>query len=274
MTNLTKQAIPQINYDPRRIAADRVAGLLMGALGLGVLGRGGIEVIRRLNKKEPVTADYWGYKTPMLMGKDDEEEDNKKKASVYDNIHKVIADRIYNAASGDSFLSGAHAATPENVPWYYGLGVPAAVATGIGAYGLTDKLLKRVNRRETEEEKQKVQQAYQELLAKALRSKSSSVLDDLADTRTDMIKAGVTEYLPSSVTNFIKNHGGGVLGLYGLMSLLTAGMTGRHTYNSLASRNQHKIIEEAKRLRSMRDLHGLGLPLYIETDKEKDDQDA
>ncbi len=247
--------------DVRDIAADRVAAMLMVAGSAGILGRLGLGAIWGAQpRRGGYHPGYMGYDVPSLPDekkkkkKDDEKEAAIKQANPVSWAHGHLSDLVKHVFKGEGLLGGGTARSVGEVPWLYGAGIPLSLLTIGGSYKLTDKLLENLRKREQKSETDAAKQQYEKLLQQAMDVKSSSVLDDLADYR---IKHAWSDWVP------FKGEGRKALGIYlALAGLLTAA-TAKQVYSSKSKRRNRDIIEDAQRLRTLRDTHGPGVPLVF-----------
>ncbi len=262
-------------YDAQRQASEMLAWALMTALPTGILGRLGLEAMRTVHKGPKDTGiTPTGYKIPLHIPRTPKEEEKEaseaskggfKVNEVLHKLHKGLADAIHGTLAGDSWLGGGMAKSPHNVPWAWGLGIPATGLALSGGFAGTDKLITKLRHKEKEQETTAAQKEYERLLRLAVeeaRPKNASALDALSVIRTKEGQYASPWYTPSGAGERAADYGGGGLGLLLAAMLLTGGFTGKHMWDKTKSRTKHDLVEEARRIRSMRDTSP-GFAMYV-----------
>jgi len=252
-------------YDVQRQASNTMAWLLLSSIPAGILSRLGVELMRGAHappKDTGITSE--GYKLPIDMPADQVKKKKKqameKEAeNIVSTVHKKLSDFIYNTFANGALGSNS-ATSPWNVPFMSGVGVPAAVLTGIGAWGGTGKLLTDARRSEKKTERDAAKDEYNRLLQLAIQtaqqSKAGSALDSLAELRS-MCKSARSPW------EVVKDYGGGIGGALTAVAILTALGSGKYMWDKTKSRTKTDLVAEAQRIRAMRDIHGPGVAMYI-----------
>jgi hypothetical protein len=267
-------------YDPQRQAASMFAWLLLSAIPTSVLGRLGLEAFRTtMPDSKPKPEDMSSYRLPLDMPVGTKEKKKTlKTASFVTDIHKKLSDAVYNIFVGDNkdgFLAGGAAKTPGAVPWLYGVGVPAMLATGLGGWTATDKLITNARRSERRSERDAAKEEYERLLQLAIqeaRPKKASALDALATVRSKDAEFDNPFFSYSGAKERAGHYGSAVLAAAVLTALMSAGISGQYMWNKTKQRTKADLVAEAQRIRALQHMHGPGVPMHIPGIEEDDDE--
>jgi hypothetical protein len=147
----------------------------------------------------------------------------------------------------------------------WGLGVPAAGLALSGGFTGTDKLINNLRHREKERETTAAKTEYERLLRLAVeeaKAKRASVLDALSVVRTKEGRYSNPWYTPAGVGERGADYVGGGLGILLAAMLLTGGGAGKYMWDKTKARTKHDLVEEALRIRAMRD-SSPGFAMYV-----------
>lgn len=262
-------------YDPQRQAADMFAWLLMTSVPASILGRLGVEAYRTTTNKtapNPMSGNRLSLDMPKV---EQDKEAMTKAAGMINDLHNQLSNAIYNVFVGknkDSFFSGGSAKTPGAVPWLYGVGVPAGLATGAAGWMGTDKLIGDVKRRERQSDKDAAKEEYERLLqlaVQAKRPKNASALDALATVQT---KEGTFDNSALSWEGIKErggHYGGGLTSALLAMLLITGGLSGKYMWDKTKRESSNDLLSEAQRVRALQQ-QGTGIPMHIAHTEEED----
>ena len=256
----------------RQETAQKMADLILAALGGGVLLRGGIGASRLMAGHKPPTgaAPYAQRIDVMTPRKPIDEDETSKLAAVKEegisDVFRsgpagVLAKWISPMLEGKGFWQGGDTArTSWQIPAYAALGIPAAVLTGIGGYTITDKLLDARRKAEKKEELESAKKRYLETIQAGMAKRSADMLlDDLADTCIPEMEklAKGNPWIP----DFIERGGSTVTGLAAMYAVLAAAAAGKGSYDFFRKRDDSKVTEEAMRRRARQRAGGVP-PMY------------
>lgn len=265
-------------HNTQRQAADMFAWLLMSSIPAGVLSRLGLEAYRSATKP-PKTSPVAGYKSELSLPKyQEEKEASVKAANFIKDIHKKLSDAVYNTfveGKENTWFAGGGRKSPFGIPWTYGIGLPAGVATGVGAWTGTSKLIKHLRNRESQSERDAAKEEYDRLIQLAVQStkpKDASALESLAELRTKSATFDNPWYTWSGAKERGGEYSGRGAGILLALFLLSAGLGGKHMWKKTTARTDADLVSEAQRIRSLQHMHGPGVPMHIPHTEEKDNQ--
>jgi hypothetical protein len=254
--------------DAGQKANRRMWQMIIAAAGAGILGRGGLGLLRMMRPEssfEPApTFQPVGIKLPH------EEESEEEKFSMDKEAVWPISQLSEGASKlteglpwGETLFFGRGASHPNNVPALLGLGLPLSALALYGGWKGTDALLDWRRKREMEGELEKTREEYERLLNETLAKHGAdeagieAELDELAEMATTMEKdAGY----PS---DFLSK-GYGFLAAYAMLSALASG---KLSYDYFKKRNQRTVAEEALKRRAKERTGGVA-PIYLQPSTE------
>jgi hypothetical protein len=264
----------------QQVAARKMAQLILMSLGLGA-GAAGLRGLKNIIKPRKLPYQPQPFAQQIDLPVPGKEEEEEEKFAAFDpsklsrealeagpwkgGLADLLAKPIFKFFDPGNWPQGSkmrwlggNLAKPgytSTVPFGTAIGLPAAVLTGLGGFGLTEKLIARRQKATKEEELEEARAKYEQMLRDDFAAKQGSadeMLDEVADAA--MEKEAFLGALSGAV--------GGPAIAYALLSSLLAG---KLSYDYFKGRSEEEVTEEAMRQRAKQRAGGGMLPAYITT---------
>lgn len=244
----------------------RLWQMIIAAAGAGILGRGGLGLLRMMRPEsdfEPAPSfQRVGVKLPP---EEEEEKLGMDKEAIWpvSDMSEGLSNLTANLPWGKTMFWGRGASHPNNVPALWGLGIPGALLALYGGWKGTDALLDWRRKRELEGELEQTREDYEKLLEETLAKHGAdeegieAELDELAEMAASPMEkeAYVSDPLSKAY---------GWLSAYAMLAALASG---KLSYTYFKKRNQRAVTEEALKRRAKERTGGMA-PIYLQPSTE------
>lgn len=267
------------NQIVRYAAAQMMAKLIAASLGLGLAGAGTVGLMRALRPRQlPTTPSPHVQRIEIAVPPDEDPgvitkhaKDSSSGATPVswagDQIYKYLLnmpETAFNKPGIVESIQGRDANSVLSVPAVWGIGAPAALLAGMGAWHGVDKLMASRRSQEHEDEIADAKAQYYDLVNSSFQKRSSEdVLDEIVGELEKQGTKGADSpddsWIPAPVRRWGATAGGVGVGVAALVALLS----GKLSYDYFQKRTDRALIEKAMQRRA-RQRSG-GVPsIYVE----------